>query len=303
MTYTQPNEYRKGLLYALGCYLMWGVFPLYWYPITHSAISADQILAQRICWSAIFSIVVLVSMRQTGHLIHAVHNRKLLFTFIGSAFAISLNWLVYLWAITNNHILDASLGYFISPLVNVLLGFLFFKETLNRTQVAAIVLAIVGILWLAVPAGHIPWVSLLLAGSFGLYSLLRKLAPLDALTGMTLETLVLVPFALAYLLYVGQQGLLVFSSLEPLPMAVLIGSRAVTVLPLLLFAAGARRISMSDLGMIQYVSPSMQFVLGLTLFQEAFNVQKLVGYAWVWLGVAVYILGVMKFRKSPPPKH
>lgn len=299
MTYTQSNEYRKGLLYALGCYLMWGIFPLYWYPITHSPISADQILAQRICWSAIFSIIVLISMQQTGNLIRAMHNRKLLLTFIGSAFAISLNWLVYLWAITNNHILDASLGYFISPLFNVFLGFIFFKETLNRTQVVAIMLAVVGILWLAVPAGHIPWVSLLLAGSFGLYSLLRKLAPLDALTGMTLETLVLVPFALAYLLYVAQQGHLVFSSLEPLPMVVLIGSGMVTVLPLLLFAAGARRISMSDLGMIQYVSPSMQFVLGLTLFQEVFNIHKLVGYAWVWLGIAVYILGVVKLKKKP----
>lgn len=295
---TQPDEYRKGLLYALGCYLIWGIFPLYWYPITGTVIGADQILAQRICWSAVFALGVLVFKGQLGTLWQAVHKRKLLLTFIGSAFAISLNWLVYLWAITNNHILDASLGYFVSPLVNVLFGFLFFKEKLNRTQLLAIALAVVGILWLAVPAGHIPWVSLLLAGSFGVYSLLRKLAPLDALTGMTLETLVLVPFALGYLLWVAHQGDLVFGSLAPLPLAVLVGSGVVTVLPLLLFAAGAKRISMTDLGMIQYVSPSMQFFLGLTLFGEAFSLQKFTGYAWVWLGIAVYLFGVVLAKKK-----
>lgn len=295
---TPSEEYRKGLIYALGCYLIWGLFPLYWYPITASGIDAGQILAQRICWSAVFAIIVLVVKRQGGDLLRAVANRKLLFAFIGSAFAISVNWLVYLWAITNNHILDASLGYFISPLCNVLLGFLFFKEKLNRPQLLAIMLAMVGIVWLAIPAGHIPWVSLLLAGSFGLYSLLRKLAPLDALTGMTLETLILAPFALVYLIYVAQQGGLVFGSLAPLPLAVLIGSGVVTVLPLLLFAAAAKRISMSDLGMVQYLSPTMQFFLGLTLFGEAFNLQKFAGYAWVWLGIAVYLFGVVWAKKK-----
>ncbi|PSJ80989.1 EamA family transporter RarD [Neisseria iguanae] len=295
---TQTDEYRKGLLYALGCYLIWGMFPLYWYPVTGTAIGADQILAQRICWSAVFALCILVIKGQAVTLWQAVRNRKLLLTFVGSAFAISLNWLVYLWAITNNHILDASLGYFISPLVNVLFGFLFFKEKPNRTQLLAVVLAVVGILWLVVPAGYIPWVSLLLAGSFGIYSLLRKRAPLDALTGMTLETLVLVPFALAYLFWVAQRGGLVFGSLALLPLAVLIGSGVVTVLPLLLFAAGAKRISMSDLGMIQYVSPSMQFFLGLILFGEAFSLQRFTGYAWVWLGIAVYLFGAVLAKKK-----
>lgn len=292
------QEYRKGLFYALGCYLIWGLFPLYWYPITESGIDAGQILAQRIAWSALFAVAVLLVSGKASALAAAPGRRRLLLTFAGSALAISINWLVYLWAITNHHLLDASLGYFISPLVNVLIGFLFFKETLNRMQVAAIVSALVGILWLAVPAGHVPWVSLLLAGSFGLYSLLRKLAPLDAIAGMTLETLLMLPFALAYLLWTWQQGGLAFARLEPLQLAVLIGSGAVTVLPLLLFAAGAKRISMSDLGMVQYLSPSMQFVLGLTLFGETFDIRKFTGYAWVWLGVAVYAAGVLREARS-----
>lgn len=295
---TPLNDYRKGLSYALGCYLIWGLFPLYWYPITTAGIDAGQILAQRISWSAVFSIIVLLLMNKRAALFAAVADRRLLLAFMCSAAAISVNWLVYLWAITHHHILDASLGYFISPLVNVLFGFLFFKETLNRTQMLAIVLALTGILWLAVPAGHIPWVSLLLAGSFGLYSLLRKLAPLDALTGMTLETLLMLPFALAYLWYTAHHGGLVFETLSPLQLTVLIGSGAVTVLPLLMFAAGAKRISMSDLGMIQYVSPTMQFFLGLTLFGEAFNLQKFAGYAWVWAGIAVYVFGVVRSRKA-----
>lgn len=290
------SDYRQGLLYALGCYLIWGLFPLYWYPINTAGIGADQILAQRISWSAAFAVVALLLTRKTALLWHVLHQPRVLAVFAASALAISLNWLVYLWAITNSHILDASLGYFMSPLMNVLFGCVFFKERLNRAQLAAIVLALVGILWLAVPAGHIPWVSLLLAGSFGVYSLLRKLAPLDALAGMTLETLLMLPFALGYLWYADIRGVLVFGSLPPLPLAVLIGSGAATVIPLLCFAAAAKRISMSDLGMIQYVSPTMQFVLGLVLFNEAFNAQKLMGYAWVWLAVVVYVWGVLRIK-------
>ena len=194
MTRPPSEEYRKGLIYAFSCYLLWGLFPLYWFPITHSGMGADQILAQRICWSAVFSSAVLLLMRQAGPLLRAVRDRRLLLAFVCSAAAISVNWLVYLWAITHDHVLDASLGYFIAPLVNVLLGRIFFKEKLGFVQIAAVLLAVTGILWLAVPAGRLPWVSLLLAASFGVYGLLRKLALLDALSGMTLETLLMLPF-------------------------------------------------------------------------------------------------------------
>lgn len=293
-----PEEARKGLLYALACYLMWGLFPLYWYPLTHSAISADQLLAQRIVWSAVFSVVLLIVFRQGETVRQAIRNRKLLLTFTASAFAISMNWLVYLWAITHNHVIDASLGYFISPLFSILLGRLFFNERLNRIQTAAILLAVVGVLWLAIPAGRIPWVAILLTVSFGIYGLLRKIAPLAALPGLALETLLMLPFALAYLAWTAYSGHIVFSELPSLPLTVLLGSGAVTTIPLLLFASGARRISLSNLGIIQYVSPTCQFLLGLSLFGEAFDLSRFIGYVWVWAGVAVYLFGIWQKKQA-----
>ena len=292
------TENQKGLLYALCCYLLWGLFPLYWYPLTHSGIDAGQLLAQRIVWSALFSVVLVAVFKQTHVLLDALRRPKTLLVFTCSATAIGLNWLIFLWAISNNHVLEASLGYFISPLFSMLLGRLFFNEHFNRIQLVAIVLAAIGIFWLALPAGQVPWVALLLTLTFGLYGLLRKTAPLDALPGLALETLLLLPFALAYLGWLAQQGQLVFGSLPPLLLATLIGSGIVTTVPLLLFAAGARRISMSDLGIIQYVSPTIQFLLGLFLFGEAFDVSRFIGYGWVWLGVAVYLFGIWHQQRS-----
>ena len=292
------TENQKGLLYALCCYLLWGLFPLYWYPLTHSGIDAGQLLAQRIVWSALFSVVLVAVFKQTHVLLDALRRPKTLLVFTCSATAIGLNWLIFLWAISNNHVLEASLGYFISPLFSMLLGRLFFNEHFNRIQLAAIVLAAIGIFWLALPAGQVPWVALLLTLTFGLYGLLRKTAPLDALPWLALETLLLLPFALAYLGWLAQQGQLVFGSLPPLLLATLIGSGIVTTVPLLLFAAGARRISMSDLGIIQYVSPTIQFLLGLFLFGEAFDVSRFIGYGWVWLGVAVYLFGIWHQQRS-----
>ncbi|MBP7969137.1 MAG: EamA family transporter RarD, partial [Neisseria sp.] len=154
------TENQKGLLYALCCYLLWGLFPLYWYPLTHSGIDAGQLLAQRIVWSALFSVVLVAVFKQTHVLLDALRRPKTLLVFTCSATAIGLNWLIFLWAISNNHVLEASLGYFISPLFSMLLGRLFFNEHFNRIQLAAIVLAAIGIFWLALPAGQVPWVAL-----------------------------------------------------------------------------------------------------------------------------------------------
>ncbi|UOO81872.1 EamA family transporter RarD [Uruburuella testudinis] len=297
------NEQQKGLLYAFGCYLIWGLFPLYWYPLSHGAIGAEQMLAQRVLWSALFSLAVLFVCRQSHLLAAAIRNPRLLLTFTGSALAISINWLVFLWAITHNHVLDASLGYFISPLFSMLLGRMFFNERFNRVQLAAIVLALTGVLWLALPAGQVPWVALLLTVSFGIYGLLRKIAPLAALPGMVLETLLMLPFAAAYLLWTAHKGDLVFGALPPLPLAILIGSGAATTIPLMLFAAAAKRITMSHLGIIQYFSPTCQFIIGLTVFGEAFDLSRFIGYVWVWAGVAVYLLGIWLQHRAAAPEN
>ena len=290
------QEKQRGLLYAISCYVLWGLFPLYWYPITQTAMPASQILAQRVVWSTVFALMLVIILRQAGPLLQAARTPKLLGVFAISACLLGSNWLIYLWAITNSHVLDASLGYFMSPLFSILLGRIFFNERMNRLQAAAIGIAVLGVLWLVFLYGNVPWIALGLTISFGFYSLVRKLAPLAALPSLALETLCMLPIAVLYLFWQGQQGSL-FLDLSPLNWGLLVGSGIVTSVPLLLFAAGAKRISMTEMGIIQYISPTAQFVTGLLLFHEAFNMQRFIGYALVWLAVIVYVATSVKQHK------
>ena len=210
MSLSTQSEQRQGILLALACYGTWGLFPLFWYPLNHSPMPAEQILAQRIVWSSVFALALLLAFRQGKALVMAFRQPKLLATFALSSLLIAANWLIYLWAIIHHHVVEASLGYFINPLVNMLLGRVIFKERLNVWQMAAIALAVAGIVWLAIPAGQIPWISLFLAFTFGFYGAVRKLAPMPPLAGLTLETLLLLPFALGYLAWCGTQNTLVF---------------------------------------------------------------------------------------------
>ena len=257
-------------------------------------------MAQRIVWSSVFALALLLLFGQGKALVAAFKQPKLLGIFALSSLLIAANWLVYLWAIIHHHVMEASLGYFINPLFNVLLGFVIFKERLNMWQIIAIVLALAGIAWLAIPAGQVPWISLLLAFSFGFYGAVRKLAPMPPLAGLTLETLMLLPFALGYLAWCGTQNTLVFGELTLLQKIVLFTSGAATTLPLLAFAAAAKRITLSLLGILQNLSPTAQLLLGLA-FGEQLSGARLMGYGLVWLGVAVFLYGVwlqMKQEKA-----
>lgn len=287
----------KGWHYAVLCYVIWGTFPIYWSPLNGAAIGAEQILAHRVLWSAVFAVILLIVFKQTHLVLAAFRQPKVLLMFTASALFIGINWLVYLWAILNHHVLDASLGYFINPLVSVFLGWLIFKEKLNKTQIIALFSTLCGIVWLAMPAGQIPWIALLLASSFAAYTVMRKLAPMDALAGLALETILLFPFAFAYLAWSAAQGELVFRQLSALQIAVLLGSGVMTTVPLICFAAGARRIALSLLGMLQYISPTLQFICGLFLFHEAFDSQRLIGFGLVWLGVLIFLWG-MRFPQQ-----
>lgn len=285
----------QGWHYALLCYMTWGMFPIYWSPLYQSTMPAEQILAHRVVWSAVFVVFLLLLFKQWQSVWNAIKQPKILGIFLLSALMIGINWLVYLWALVNQHILDASLGYFINPLLNVFLGRVVLKERLNITQLVALLSTMIGILWLAIPAGQIPWIALMLAGSFAVYGLIRKLAPMEALVGFSLETFLMLPFALAYLYFCQMQGIFVFSELTSLQTVVLLGSGIATALPLIWFAMGARKISMSLLGMLQYISPTLQFLCGVLLFGESLSLERLVGYAFVWFGVIVFLLG-MKAR-------
>lgn len=290
------NNQQQGLYLALGCYSIWGLFPLYWAPLNHdhAAIPAQQVLAQRIIWSALFSIILLFLFKRSRPVMQALTQPKIVVTFFISASLIGINWFVYLWALINHHILDASLGYLINPLVNILLGTLFFRESSTLTQKIAILLAGIGILWLAIPIGSIPWVALLLSLSFGGYGLMRKIAPIDALSGLVLETLFLLPIAAGYLWWCATQHQLVFTQLTPLQTFVLIGSGVATTIPLLMFAGAAKRISLSLLGILQYGSPSLHILLGLFLFHEQLSQQEWIAYTWVWLGVILFLWDAYK---------
>jgi len=275
-----------GALYAALAFALWGVFPLYFRQIAH--VPSGEILIHRIVWSLVFVLVVLSVRRQWGWLRPVLRQPRVLAAFTASAVLLSVNWLTYIWAVNNGHVIDASLGYFINPLVNVLLGYTVLHERLRRMQWVALALAAAGVLWLTIQAGHLPWIALALAGSFGAYGLLRKVATLGALEGLTLETLLLAPIAAVVLGVWMFNGSSTFPAPDATTNAWLIAAGPITAIPLLLFAAGARRISLTTLGLLQYIGPTIQLALGLWLFHEPFSAARLFGFALIWLALALY---------------
>ncbi|HUG21453.1 EamA family transporter RarD [Piscinibacter sp.] len=277
---------HPGIASAALAYVCWGLFPLYFKQLAE--VAALEVLAHRVVWSLLFLLVVLTVRRQWAWWRQALRQPKVLGAFAFSALLLSANWLTYIWAVTHGHVVDASLGYFITPLVNVLLGYTVLHERLRPLQWTAVALAGVGVLWLAVQGGELPWIALVLACTFGAYGLLRKTASLGALEGLALETMLLAPAAFALLGWGMLQGSGSFPSADSSTNALLIGIGPVTAIPLLLFAAGARRIPLSTLGLLQYLAPSIQFVLGIWLFHEAFTPTRFVGFCLIWLALAIY---------------
>jgi chloramphenicol-sensitive protein RarD len=275
-----------GAIYAALAFAMWGIFPLYFRQIGH--VASGEILVHRIVWSLVFVVIALSLRRQWGWLRPVLRQPRVLLAFSASAVLLSVNWLTYIWAVNNGHVIDASLGYFINPLVNVLLGYTVLHERLRRMQWVALSLAAAGVLWLTIQAGHLPWIALALAGSFGAYGLLRKVATLGALEGLTLETLLLAPIAALVLGVWMVQGTSTFPAPDMATNAWLIAAGPITAIPLLLFAAGARRISLTTLGLLQYIGPTLQLALGLWLFHEPFSPARLLGFVLIWLALALY---------------
>ena len=290
---------NTGMLYAAGAFLSWGLFPLYFHAIKD--VPASEILAHRMVWSRVFLLLVLLARRQWKWLPEVLRQPKVVGSFLASAFLLSANWFVYIWAVNNGHVVDASLGYFINPLVNVLLGMLVLKERLRHGQWIAIGVAATGVAWLTWQAGQVPYIALVLALSFGAYGLLRKTAALAALEGLSFETLILFPLAVAYLGWLVFHGQSVFFTAESDSTRWLLAAAGpTTAIPLLLFAAGARRIPMSVLGMLQYMSPSLQMLLGVWVFHEAFSANRLVGFLFIWSALAIYMLeGWLSSRRQP----
>jgi chloramphenicol-sensitive protein RarD len=265
--------------------LFWGFLPLFF--LLLKGLGPVEIVAQRILWSLLLLLPVIALAGRFGALRTALSNRALLLQLSASSALIAVNWLVYVWAVFNGHVLAASLGYFLNPLVNVALGMIVLKERLTRGQAAAVALAAIGVVILAVGAGDGLWISLALALSFGLYGLVRKMAAVESLEGLTIETAILAPFSLAYLAWLATTGDVMFGNNLRISIFLVLAG-AVTATPLLLFAAAARRMRYSTLGLIQYLAPSIQFGLAITVFGETLTVTQLACFGLIWAACVVY---------------
>jgi chloramphenicol-sensitive protein RarD len=287
---------RKGTMYAAGAYAIWGLLPLFWHAL-HD-VPAIEILAHRIVWAMLVTMLLTVAAGGLPALRANLRSRRTLLIFTLSSVLLTANWFLYIWAVNAGFVVETSLGYFINPLVNVVFGVLFLRERLRPGQIAAVGVALAGVLYLTALYGSPPWIALALAGSFGIYGLLRKTATIGSLEGLTLETIIVALPAAAYLLSVEAAGGGAFVH-AGLPTTLLLAvSGVVTAVPLLLFASGARQITMTSLGILQYIAPSIQFALGITVFGETVTPQRLAGFALVWLALALYTAEGL-FRGGP----
>jgi chloramphenicol-sensitive protein RarD len=275
--------------------MIWGLFPLYWKQLEGNP--ALQLIGHRIAWSFILLTVVVMATRQARALWTALSFRTLR-TYFVAAVLISANWYTYVWAVTHGLVVEASLGYYINPLLSVLLGVIILKEGLRPSQWLPLGLAALGVLYLTVTYRSLPWVSLVLAMTFGLYGLVKKTAPLSSLPGLTLETGLLFLPAVAYLLYCESVGQGVFLHTSVEGSWLMVGGGLITAVPLLLFAGAASRVPLSTLGILQYVNPSMQFLLGVLVFHEPFTHVRLIGFIVVWAGLVLFWVEGLYARRS-----
>lgn len=276
----------KGLGYALSAFLLWGLAPVYFKLV--ASVSAFEVLAHRVVWSVVI-LAVVVQFQGGWQALRALDRNTLKQLFFSSIF-VSLNWLVFIWAVGQGRVLETSLGYFINPLITVLFGVVFLNETLRKWQVLAICLAFLGVSNQVVQLGYLPWVALALALSFASYGLMRKSIDIQPVQGLFVETLLLLPAALFYLAWLGYRDELVFGSLSTSMDGILIASGFMTTIPLLFFAAGARRLSLTVIGIVQYITPSITFFLAVFLYGESFSLAQLVSFVLIWLGLLVFTL-------------
>lgn len=281
-TTTRPGL-QRGLLSGLGAYLLWGFFPLYW-PLLSRA-GAMEILAQRIVWSLVFGLLGCLLLRRRFW--QGLDGRRAWMTLLGAGALVSVNWGTYIWAVNNGHVLDAALGYYINPILSILLGVMFLHERLSRLQWLAVGLAASAVVVLTVEVGGLPWAALVLSVSFGLYGLLKKGVRIDALSGMVVEGLGISVVALAFLIRLQASGRSTFTAYGPLHTGLLVTGGLVTLVPLLFFADAAQRLPLTTLGLLQYVAPTMQFLIGWLVRGEVMSPGRWAGFLLVWISIAI----------------
>ena len=290
-----PQRAGRGLLAGAAGFTIWGLFPLYLHALR--TIPALQVIGHRIVWSCAFILVWMLARRELRSLTVIFTQPALLARLLLTALLISTNWLVYVWGVDHGHIVEASLGYYINPLINVVLGILVLRERLNPLQWTAVALATVAVAYVTYEAGRPPWIALTLACSFSLYGFVRKLISVEALPGLATETVLLLPMAVGYLLWCAASGTGAFPSAGAAVTALLIGIGAVTAVPLFLFAYAARRLPYSTVGILQYIGPSLQLACGVLVYHERFDGPRAVGFVLIWLALVIYAAdGVWRSR-------
>jgi chloramphenicol-sensitive protein RarD len=279
-------ERRTGVLLSIGAYTLWGAFPIY-FKLLHAP--PLEVLAHRVVWSALSLAAVLAAQRRVRALYASLTRRVVLGSLVSGAL-LGVNWFIYIWAVSMARVVDASLGYFITPLVSVVIAMLFFGESLRLGQRLAIVTAAAGVAWLTLQFGQLPWVGLSLAFSFGTYGALRKIGVLGSLEGLLLEQVLMLPFAIGYIAWLSAHGALAFGNTSTGQATLLALTGPLSSVPLIMFAAGARKIPFSLVGLLQYISPTLQLLCGVLVWHEPMGGVRLVGYALIWLALVIYSL-------------
>lgn len=286
-----------GIYYGITAYIVWGILPLYWKLL--KAIPPLEILFHRIIWSFIFMALIVLVTRRWKTITGVFSNRKKLFLMFACGFIISLNWFTYIYAVNTDHVIEASMGYYINPLVIVLLGVTILKEKLSRWQLVAILLAAVGVVTITVQYGRIPWIALFLAFSFALYGLIKKMAAVESVAGLVLETLIVVPIALFFLISLERSGSGALGTFPLLTKMILAGAGVATAIPLLLFARGVERTTFSMIGFLQYIAPTLTLLLGVFVFKEHFSTVHLISFCLIWAALIIFTLSNLRILKEP----
>ncbi|MBN8191984.1 EamA family transporter RarD [Bacillus sp. NTK074B] len=291
---------QAGILYTAFSYFLWGILPIYWKWLNH--VPADEILANRIFWSFWFMLLFLFVSRRwkdfTTYLKTSLTKKKQLFALLLASILISTNWFIYIWAVNTNQMVEASLGYYINPLVSVLLGVFILKESLSRAQIVSFGLATIGVLILTISYGDFPWIAIGLAFSFGLYGLAKKLIQVESSIGLTLETMTIAPVSLIYLAYMYKQGTLSLFHVSGGTDLLLIGAGAATAIPLLFFSKGAQQIPLYMVGFLQYIAPTITLILGIWVYHEEFSMTHLVSFMFIWLALTIFTASRVQYARK-----
>jgi chloramphenicol-sensitive protein RarD len=292
----QSQSSKSGVIYAALAYVMWGVLPLFWNLLEE--VDAGHLLAHRIVWSFVTMILIVLVLGKIRPFIQQVKdlflNKRAFWGLFAASLTVSVNWLVFIWAVNAGHVLQSSLGYYINPLISILLAMIFLKEKSTRLQIASFILAAFGVIYLTVSYGVFPWVSLLLAISFAVYGLLKKVVTIPPMFGLTIETMFVTPLAVLYLLFAPvAEGTTISTGTA----VILFLSGAATAAPLLLFAHGARRLTLTQIGLLQYIAPTLMLLLGVTLFGEAFTHAHLIAFSCIWGALVLYTISGIRLKR------